>query len=153
MWLVMWLVMWLIMWLIMWLVMWLMKGVYCVPYCVFPCSCNFLFQEHQPCEPIRKQNSKTLQFDWMACFSPLQPEVARTWNSAFCVTIRMWSVICCKGSEGGDFLESFQECVCAFASKFGLTCAFQRMFSICLRCSNLVRCYSMEVSVCLCTCR
>ena len=127
------------MWLVMWLVMWLMKGVYCVPYCVLPCSCNFLFQEHQPYVPIRKQNSNR-----MTCFLPLQPEVVRTWNSAFCVTMRtcgQWRGVCCKGSEGGFFLESFQQCVCAFASKFGLTCAFQCMFWMCLQCSNLVRCY------------
>ena len=38
-----------------------------------------------------------------------------------------------RARKGGLFLESFQQCVCAFASKFGLTCAFQCMFWMCLR--------------------
>ena len=38
---------------------------------------------NQLCEPIREQNSKTLQFDWMAQFLLLQPDATRTGDDSY----------------------------------------------------------------------
>ena len=62
--------------------------------CIFPSSCNFWLQEHQPFEPIKAQNLKILQFDWMVRLSLLQSEVTRT--SKRKVLYFPWQVCTCE---------------------------------------------------------